>query len=518
MDDCGNSTTHDQIITVLDNTPPTFTAPADATLEKDDFCLYDPENPLAGNVTDEADNCSTGLNATHTDMITDTPCDGALTVTRTWSLTDDCGNVTTHTQIIDIVDTTPPVLGALASVELECGTPPPSPAATIAQYLLLPNATANDNCSPGSLSLLGVNTSAFIGDDCTGVITRTYYVADGCANSASAVQTFNVSDNLGPVLTEGEIATCFESVAQAVAAAVAATALADNCTPLASLDLDTDVAIARGGCDSLITLTVTDLCGNSSTAQYEVAIGCQTVRLKVYLEGAYKPALNQMDTTLNFKGLLPGETPIFFLYTPTPAGQPYTVAPWNYVGNLGLQYGDGMGDIPYPTDVVDWILVQVREEGILPANTIWTCAGWVHKDGTVTFPENVPQPVINTNNDYYIVVQHRHHLGILSPSFVNIECDGAFLNWDFTTSNSYQPLFRFGQKELEPGVWGMFTGSGEQITSISAISSPDRTTWKVWQGFNSYNPGDYIMTGFTDSGDETAWKNNQNRTSGVVFY
>ncbi|HXR79443.1 MAG TPA: hypothetical protein VN763_00925, partial [Saprospiraceae bacterium] len=130
----------------------------------------------------------------------------------------------------------------------------------------------------------------------------------------------------------------------------------------------------------------------------------------------------------------------------------------------------------------------------------------------------VAQPVINPNNDYYIVVQHRHHLGILSPSFVNIECDGAFLNWDFTTSNSYQPLFRFGQKELEPGVWGMFTGNGEQITSISAISSPDRTTWKVWQGFNSYNPGDYIMTGFTDSGDETAWKNNQNRTSGVVFY
>jgi hypothetical protein len=173
---------------------------------------------------------------------------------------------------------------------------------------------------------------------------------------------------------------------------------------------------------------------------------------------------------------------------------------------------------PYPTDVVDWVLVQVRENGIIPANTIWTCAGWVHKDGTVTFPDPCGYPPINLVNDYHIVVQHRHHLGVLSPSAVNIECGGAYLFWDFTTSNSYQPVFRVGQKELEPGVWAMFTANGEQVTSIAAINSADRTLRKALQGFLGYSNADFDMNITTNSADETLWKFNQNKTSGVMFY
>jgi hypothetical protein len=97
-------------------------------------------------------------------------------------------------------------------------------------------------------------------------------------------------------------------------------------------------------------------------------------------------------------------------------------------------------------------------------------------------------------------------------------CGTAILEWDFRTSNSYVQAFRFGQKQLEPGVWAMHAGNGEQITSIAAINSFDRTTWKVWQGFNGYGPGDFILDGFTDGFDETAWKNNQNRTSAITFY
>ena len=68
-DDCGNTTTHIQTITARDNTPPTFTAPADITIFKDASCAYDASTGVTGDVTDEADNCDNTLNATFTDVV-----------------------------------------------------------------------------------------------------------------------------------------------------------------------------------------------------------------------------------------------------------------------------------------------------------------------------------------------------------------------------------------------------------------------------------------------------------------
>ena len=56
-DDCHNTTAHIQIITVKDNTPPTFTAPPDITIFRDAACSYDASVAVTGDVTDEADNC-----------------------------------------------------------------------------------------------------------------------------------------------------------------------------------------------------------------------------------------------------------------------------------------------------------------------------------------------------------------------------------------------------------------------------------------------------------------------------
>ena len=41
---------------------------------------------ITGDVTDEADNCSTGLDATYTDSVTAGSCANASVITRTWTL------------------------------------------------------------------------------------------------------------------------------------------------------------------------------------------------------------------------------------------------------------------------------------------------------------------------------------------------------------------------------------------------------------------------------------------------
>jgi hypothetical protein len=270
------------------------------------------------------------------------------------------------------------------------------------------------------------------------------------------------------------------------------------------------------------TYTYTDCAGNTQNWVYTYTVVCFPLTLKVFLEGAYNPTTNMMDATLNANHLLPGQNCTLPFVGDTPHGQPYYMAPWNYDGvsnsNTGLQYGDFGGDTPYPPDVVDWVLVTVRKNGILPANNYWTCAGWVHTNGDVTFPDPCGGLVLNTTDDYFVLVQHRNHLGVLSPVEADMPCSGYVIDWNFTTSNSYQPTFRTGQKQVEPGTWAMLSANGEQVTSIQVINSPDRTLWRALQGMVGYKFGDYDMNASTNSADETAWKVNQNRTSGIIFY
>jgi gliding motility-associated-like protein len=100
-DDCGNTTTQVQTITVEDNTSPDFVVPPTDTICRTTGCLYDIDPIITGQVTGITDNCSTGLMATFTDDLSHlTSCDTAGYVIRTWRLDDNCGNFTEKQQVI----------------------------------------------------------------------------------------------------------------------------------------------------------------------------------------------------------------------------------------------------------------------------------------------------------------------------------------------------------------------------------------------------------------------------------
>ena len=100
-DACGNVARDTQKIWVLDTIAPSFTAPVDITLYPDNNCTVLSDTASIGGVNDEADNCSIGLDATYVDTQTGR-LDSAYTITRTWSLSDDCGNSSTAVQIITV--------------------------------------------------------------------------------------------------------------------------------------------------------------------------------------------------------------------------------------------------------------------------------------------------------------------------------------------------------------------------------------------------------------------------------
>ena len=109
-DDCGNTTTHEQTIEVQDTTAPELTIPADYTAECSDA------HPL--DVATATDNC--GMVTFEEAADTTYSCTNGYVVTRTFTATDDCGNVASATQTITIEDTAAPELTIPADYTAEC--------------------------------------------------------------------------------------------------------------------------------------------------------------------------------------------------------------------------------------------------------------------------------------------------------------------------------------------------------------------------------------------------------------
>jgi large repetitive protein len=235
---------------------------------------------------------------------------------------------------------------------------------------------------------------------------------------------------------------------------------------------------------------------------------CVTFTLKVLLEGPYKPSTGRMSTTLNQRGLLPGQTPIGQFAVATAAGQPYKGAPWNYAGTEGDTIHS------YPATVVDWVLVSLRTSpsSLVP---VFRCAGWLHEDGTITFPKGCIQL---PNGNYFILIEHRNHMGVMSPTAVPIV--GNTLSFDFTSGDSYivtNPP-SFGAKALANGKWVMYGGDGRKDSQVSNfdINFNDSQLWKGESGiFDQYRLGDFNLDADVNFSDQVLWKFNSGKYSGV---
>ena len=262
------------------------------------------------------------------------------------------------------------------------------------------------------------------------------------------------------------------------------------------------------GLDSvcLITCDATGACDTTSV-MIQVAKTCLTFNLKVLLEGPYQTSTGKMTTILNQRGLLPGQTPIGQFASVTPIGQPYKGAPWNYAGTEGDTIST------YPTTVTDWVLVSFRTD-TTTTTAPYRMAGWLHEDGTITFPQgciNIP------NGSYFILIEHRNHLGALS--YRKADVIGNVVNFDFTIADSYVQINppSFGQK-LKGTTWVMYAADGKKDTPITNfdINFNDSQLWKVQSGiFDQYKFGDFNLDADVNFLDNQLWKINNGKYSGV---
>ncbi len=228
------------------------------------------------------------------------------------------------------------------------------------------------------------------------------------------------------------------------------------------------------------------------------AYGGFSVNVSLWLEGTYQASSGVMTNRLHQLNLLP-------------SGQPFNTAPWNYNGTEG----QGWSISDYPSDAVDWVLVEFRS-GLLPSNVVATRAGVLRKDGTVLFPQEMELTDFPPNSSVYVVVYHRNHLPTMSPTSIPVTSSG--LSIDFRRMNGYTGTsLGSGQKELSSGLWALYAGNSENAGSGYEITGSDNILFSALNGnFNVYSEADYDLNGDVNGNDKTFWLPNSGIFSPIM--
>ncbi len=261
-DDCGNSVSTSQLLSITDGEAPTAIEPVDLEVNCDEL-------PVA--VTPAfADNCDDDLTIQFTEIATPVACGKNLL--RTWTATDNCGNRTAVDQIIHVTDLEAPdltfvnpVLAGLSNGDtlvLGCGND------------LILNKTdvlATDNCSNAEVQLDMVyfhygncSTDGYL------VLAKYNWVAtDECGNASALTLHLKVVDKDAPIVAPiapvlvancGEAAPNFEQLE-----------VLGDCSEVTVDFASQEVATAYG--HNLVgTWTATDICGNATTIEQTIQV------------------------------------------------------------------------------------------------------------------------------------------------------------------------------------------------------------------------------------------------------
>ena len=263
-DDCGNSTTFSQTVEFTDTTAPLS---PEAPSEENVQCASDISAPVSLTATD---NCTGEITVSPSAIITPGDCDNQFTMVRTWTFIDDCGNISSVSQNINVYDNTPPVITCPEDVEINCGdSAEPSDTGM---------ASATDNCN-GLVAVDYLDSSEL---DVSGLllITRTWTAIDICGNESVCTQMISTVDNIDPILfvigifttqeledsnAGGDVLPVDFTVECDNIPAPATLAAFDNC-PCDEVDV-TFTETETEGCEYVITRTwtATDCSGNIAT-------------------------------------------------------------------------------------------------------------------------------------------------------------------------------------------------------------------------------------------------------------
>ncbi len=222
--------------------------------------------------------------------------------------------------------------------------------------------------------------------------------------------------------------------------------------------------------------------------------------LNVMLAGPYNGT--DMNTDLNNLGLIPLSQPF----------NSNTNADWYYTGTESVS--------SIPANVVDWVLVQLRDAGDAGSAGSGTVvaeqAAFLLNDGSVVDLDgtsNLTFPGITYTSGLYPVVWHRNHLGVISANRV-IKSGGVY-TYDFTAAGSAYSNTNAAETNLGSGVYGLW--GGDSNGSGLVFDGDVYWDWKPYAGkSDDYFDADYNLDGQMDNKDKNdVWVIGYNKYSQI---
>ena len=263
-DSNGNSITLDATFTIVDTINPIMdVAASDLIIQCDDDNSAEIDAWLATNGGASASDACSGITWTNDFTTVNEDVCGAIT-TVTFTATDECGNVTTTEANINTEDTIPPVIGCPGDVTAvtedgDCGA-----------IVVFQPAVAIDNCGTAFVYQTGGLGSGSVFP--VGDTLIEYTAQDECGNLATCTFTVTVIDDDAPVAICQDLTVILDDTGNAT---ITANQLNfgsnDNCG-IGNLDIDIDTFDCSNVGANQVTLTVTDIHGNTATCVSTVTV------------------------------------------------------------------------------------------------------------------------------------------------------------------------------------------------------------------------------------------------------
>ncbi|MCF8246611.1 MAG: gliding motility-associated C-terminal domain-containing protein [Saprospiraceae bacterium] len=285
-DGCGNVVTESQTINIEDTGLPSFDIPADTMVN----CGTPIDTLSLGSYSNAMDLCSSVLNVTMADVVTNGMCPQEKTIMRTWTIKDPCLNFTTKNQTITIRDTIPPTAVFPADITVDCDS--------VGNINITGVPTmVSDNCDTLAFFTQLPDTLVTGSCDHSYVLKRPWKIEDACGNDIQGLQIITVTDIINPVVgTQAQNQPIFcddtvdaDSVFNAWVSNNGGALATDNCTNTPDLTwvaydagTSTNASLAAPNCASptpgiyrtrTVNFIVEDKCGNrdTTTATFTVA-------------------------------------------------------------------------------------------------------------------------------------------------------------------------------------------------------------------------------------------------------
>ncbi len=203
------------------------------------------------------------------DVVSNLNCTNQYTITRTYLVTDACGETATCAQTITVDDQIPPTITCPTDVAVSCLNLVPSDESASIQK--------SDNC--GGTVTVSLLNDLVSGQVCPNnfTIARTYQALDACGITATCAQTITVNDQVPPTITcpIDVSVSCFNLVPSDESASILTS---DNCGGTVTVSLLNDL-VSGQVCPNNFTIARTyqalDACGITATCAQTITVNDQ---------------------------------------------------------------------------------------------------------------------------------------------------------------------------------------------------------------------------------------------------